>query len=290
MAKLDIAFQGRNDAASLATKQAAVNALINEYTSAAVKAASATEKLQEQMQKLLERSTDAGAGMQAFLIQLRIDASEKARFVYDALTSATKGAESTAADSLIKIIESSQESAPEADSRTARRCGRATSEAWRRWPLSTACKSCWRRSPAGWRRCWASPARSGQGCSLDRQHASLCSNSRPQLPPRPESAGRGRRRLAGPDSRARAAAQVRARARPTSPTWIRLCRRRQCESWRKFYFGRSRRGTRGPGTRRSARHSAGVHHRRRVVNHNNYDHARRGGDRRSVAQGGGGSK
>ena len=106
MAKLDIAFQGRNDAASLATKQAAVNALINEYTSAAVKAATATEKLQEQMQRLLERSTEAGAGLQAFLIQLRIDASEEARFVYDALTSATKGAESTAADSLIKIIES----------------------------------------------------------------------------------------------------------------------------------------------------------------------------------------
>ena len=106
MAKLDIAFQGRNDAASLATKQAAVNALINEYTSAAVKAATATEKLQEQMQRLLERSTEAGAGMKAFLIQLRINASEEAQFVYDAMTSATKGAESTAADSLIKIIES----------------------------------------------------------------------------------------------------------------------------------------------------------------------------------------
>jgi hypothetical protein len=103
--KLEIAFAGRTDAASAATKQAAENALIEASISSTVKAADAAWKLEERMQKLLERSTDASAGMRAFLIQLQIDSSQDARFVFDALMSATKGFEDTATHSIVSILE-----------------------------------------------------------------------------------------------------------------------------------------------------------------------------------------
>ena len=70
-----------------------------------VKAASSTEKLQQEMMKLLQRSSDAGAGVRAFVLQLQISNMEEAKFAFDALTAASKSGESAAADSLIKSIE-----------------------------------------------------------------------------------------------------------------------------------------------------------------------------------------
>jgi hypothetical protein len=70
-----------------------------------VKAATSAHKLQEEMQKLLERSNDAGAGLKAYAIQLQLNAEEQGKFVYDVLTAATKGAEDDAAKSLMDILE-----------------------------------------------------------------------------------------------------------------------------------------------------------------------------------------
>ena len=70
-----------------------------------VKAATSAHKLQEEMQKLLERSNDASAGLKAYAIQLQINAAENGKFIYDALTAATKGAEDDAAKSLMMILE-----------------------------------------------------------------------------------------------------------------------------------------------------------------------------------------
>jgi len=105
-AKLELAFKDRGDADSVATKLAAQNALIEDYTRSVVKAADATHKLQEEMQKQLERSNEASAGLKAYGIQLQLNAAENGKFVFAELTAATKGAEDNAAKSLMAILES----------------------------------------------------------------------------------------------------------------------------------------------------------------------------------------
>jgi hypothetical protein len=84
----------------------------NSYTAAMmqldqqmVKAATSAHKLQEEMQKLLERSNDAGAGLKAYAIQLQLNAEENGKFIYDVLTSASKGAEDDAAKTLMDILD-----------------------------------------------------------------------------------------------------------------------------------------------------------------------------------------
>ena len=120
-----------------------------------VKAASATQKLQDQMMKLLEDSADAGAGMKAFLIQLQITASENAKFVYDAMTAATSGAESTAADSLVKIIESHKDQHQKLIHEL-----RAMWESYfgglAKMAVQQGLHKLLAPALAGWRRCWAS--------------------------------------------------------------------------------------------------------------------------------------
>ncbi|HSY92344.1 MAG TPA: hypothetical protein VK812_13285 [Candidatus Binatus sp.] len=70
-----------------------------------VKAADSAHKLQEEMQKLLERSDSAAAGMQAFGMQLQINAAENGKFTYDLLTASTKGAEEDATKTLFDILD-----------------------------------------------------------------------------------------------------------------------------------------------------------------------------------------
>jgi hypothetical protein len=70
-----------------------------------VKAASSAHKLQEEMQKMLERSDDAAAGVKAYGLQLQINAAENGKFTYDVLTASTKGAEDEATKSLFAILE-----------------------------------------------------------------------------------------------------------------------------------------------------------------------------------------
>jgi hypothetical protein len=104
-AKLDIAFKGITDPSLLAAKLSAQNNLVDQYSEAMVKAADKTYRLQEELQKLLERSDEASAGFKAFLKQLQINGSEEGKFIFQALTEASKGAEDVAARSLVTILE-----------------------------------------------------------------------------------------------------------------------------------------------------------------------------------------
>jgi hypothetical protein len=70
-----------------------------------VKAASSTHKLQEEMQKMLERSDSAAAGVKAWALQLQIAGAETGKFTYDVLTASTKGAEEDATNTLFAILE-----------------------------------------------------------------------------------------------------------------------------------------------------------------------------------------
>jgi hypothetical protein len=70
-----------------------------------IKAASSANKLQEEIQKLLEKSNDASAGLKAYAIQLQLNAEENGKFVYDVLTSATKSGTEDATKSLMAVLE-----------------------------------------------------------------------------------------------------------------------------------------------------------------------------------------
>jgi hypothetical protein len=57
-------------------------------------------KMQEDLQKLLERSTSASAGVQAFFLQMQINSAESGKFTFDLLTQGLKGFE----DQLTKLV------------------------------------------------------------------------------------------------------------------------------------------------------------------------------------------
>ncbi len=57
-------------------------------------------KMQEDLQKLLERSTSATAGVQAFFLQLQVDAAQNGKFAFDLLNQGLKGFE----DELTKAV------------------------------------------------------------------------------------------------------------------------------------------------------------------------------------------
>jgi hypothetical protein len=90
--KLAIAF-AQLPPSVLATVEAqqAFMAALKEASSQETEAELHLHKLQEELQKLLEQSTSAGAGIHAFFKQLQIDASENGKFAFDLLTQALHG-------------------------------------------------------------------------------------------------------------------------------------------------------------------------------------------------------
>ena len=70
---------------------AAYAAAMQKAKDALVEADDHLHKMQEDLQKLLERSTEASAGVEAFFKQLQIDASENGKFTFDVLTQALHG-------------------------------------------------------------------------------------------------------------------------------------------------------------------------------------------------------
>lgn len=80
-------------------RAAALQALNDEY----VKSANHIDELQQAMQKLLEHSDSAAAGLQAFFKQVQITGEETGKAVFDGLNAAEKGAESSIAQSVIAL-------------------------------------------------------------------------------------------------------------------------------------------------------------------------------------------
>lgn len=65
-----------------------------------VKAAEHVHKMQEELQKLLERSDSASAGTAAFFKQLQINAAENGKFAFDILNESVKGFENNLASAI----------------------------------------------------------------------------------------------------------------------------------------------------------------------------------------------
>jgi hypothetical protein len=84
--------------------QNAYTAAMTQLDAQMVKAAESTHKLQEEQQKLLERSNDATAGLKAYAIQLQLAGAENGKFVYDTLNAATKSGEDDAVKSLMDVM------------------------------------------------------------------------------------------------------------------------------------------------------------------------------------------
>jgi hypothetical protein len=85
--------------------QRAYTAAMSQLDQEVVKAATSVHKLQEEMQKMLERSTEASSGLKAWALQVQIAAAENGKFTFDILTSATNGAEDNAIKTFFDILE-----------------------------------------------------------------------------------------------------------------------------------------------------------------------------------------
>ena len=106
VAELKLAFGNLPESIrNSAQAQAAFNAEIEKFKAGEVEAENKLRRLQEELQKLLKHSDDAGAGWKAFMIQLQIDGSQNAMQVFTLMTQATKGAEDAAAKSMVDIVE-----------------------------------------------------------------------------------------------------------------------------------------------------------------------------------------
>lgn len=81
--------------------QAALAAATQQITEQTTKADLELIKLRNEMQKLLEKSTEAGAGVQAFWKQLQIEGSQNAQFSFDVLNKAVKGFEDNLANAIV---------------------------------------------------------------------------------------------------------------------------------------------------------------------------------------------
>src|ERR1700728_3753612 len=88
---------------------AAQKAAMNELDQQLVKAATSTHKLQEEMEKLLERSDSGAAGLKAWALQMQIAAAENGKFVDSMMTAATNGAEDNAIKSLMDVLDENRE-------------------------------------------------------------------------------------------------------------------------------------------------------------------------------------
>lgn len=75
--------------------QAAYTAGMQKASEALVQADDHLLKMQEDLKKLLERSTSASAGVQAFFLQLQIDSAQNGKFAFDLLNQGLKGFEDT---------------------------------------------------------------------------------------------------------------------------------------------------------------------------------------------------
>ena len=85
--------------------QQAYTAAMSQLDQAMVKASSSAHRLQEELQKMLERSDEGAAGLKAWALQMQIAAAENGKFVDSMMTAAVGGAEDNAINSFFAVLE-----------------------------------------------------------------------------------------------------------------------------------------------------------------------------------------